>query len=163
MPITQVVEAMPIESPAAFQVFHLSAPVLVPAGGIMKVPIFVFGLNAPLVKLTVSLHARLDGGALSLTLGSPDGTLTFLSAVDANGGLTLGESRARPLVFDDDAERSIGESQAPFAGPHRPEQPLAAYRAPDRQVNGVWHLLLSGSGAGRARTLVADAALVFRS
>ena len=82
----EIVEAMPSQltrCPAS-QVFHLSAPVLVPAGSLMKVPMFVFGLRPPLAKLTVALHVRHEaGGTLALALASPDGTVVLLSVVDA--------------------------------------------------------------------------------
>jgi hypothetical protein len=156
-------EATTDSSDPTMQVFRLSAPALLPAGRLLKLPIFVFGVRRPVEKVTVSLQLRHEtGGWLGLALAAPDGTVVALSMI-AGTTRGLGDGPTGPLVFDDDAERGIADSREPYVGPHRPQQPLAVLRHPGRRLNGVWHLVLSDSGANRARTLVADAALTFRS
>jgi len=73
---------------------------------------------------------------LRLTLRSPaNGTVTLI-AQEGGAGDDL-----RNTVFDDNADTSITDGNAPFAGRFRPEQPLAGFQ--EEIANGTWTLEVS--------------------
>jgi len=95
------------------------------------------------VKVDIT-HART--GELRLILTGPDATNVMLS--DRNGG--EGDNYTGTL-FDDQAEQSITEGTAPFAGRFRPEFPLDVFNG--KPVSGIWQIRVNDGGAGNQGTL----------
>jgi hypothetical protein len=153
-----------VERPRA-RVFRNSAPVVVPPGRVWEVPILVFGIQEPLLDVSVSLHVRHRAlGTLRVGLVSPDARATLLAALEGADETSLGESCARPIVFTDAATLGLEEGHAPFVGPHRPVGSLAAFRGLRPQAaNGLWRIVVSDVGHRAVGALVASAALTFRA
>ena len=147
------------------RVFRNSGPVVVPPGKLLEVPILVFGIQDPVVHVSVSLHIRHRAiGTLSLGLVSPDARATLLSTLEGGEQSALGESCARPVVFTDDAPFGLEDGIPPFAGPHRPVGSLAAFRGLRPQAsNGCWRIVISDVGRSAVGALVACAALTIRA
>ncbi|PKP02849.1 MAG: hypothetical protein CVU14_02785 [Bacteroidetes bacterium HGW-Bacteroidetes-9] len=95
------------------------------------------------VKIDIS-HTRT--GELRLILKSPDNTAVMLS--DRNGG--DGDDYSNTL-FDDEAELSITEASAPFAGRYRPQYPLEAFVG--KPLTGTWQIRVNDGGSGNSGTL----------
>lgn len=85
-------------------------------------------------------------GELRLILKGPDNTAVMLS--DRNGG--DGDDYNNTL-FDDEAELSITESSAPFAGRFRPQYPLEAFVG--KPLTGTWQIRVNDGGSGNSGTL----------
>ena len=152
------------ERPRA-RVFRNSGPVVVPPGKVLEVPILVFGVQDPVVDVSVSLHIRHRAiGTLSIGLVSPDARATLLAALEGAEETALGESCARPVVFTDDAPFGLTDGLPPFAGPHRPVGSLAAFRGLRPQAsNGCWRIVISDVGRSAVGAVVASAALTIRA
>ena len=147
------------------RVFRNSGPVVVPPGQVLEVAILVFGIQAPVKDVSVSLHIRHRAiGTLSIGLVSPDARATLLSTLEGGNESALGESCARPVVFTEDAPFGLEDGIPPFAGPHRPVGSLAAFRGLRPQAsNGCWRIVINDVGRSAVGALVASAALTIRA
>ena len=142
-------------------VFPFAAPATLPPGGVLDMPVLVFGITAPIRKLTVSVHIRHEQiGLVALNLQAPDGTGVVLSAFNGGGFASYGASCAEPTVFDDEAADEITQGPPPFAGAFRPQDPLSTYCAkPIEAVNGRWYMIVNDAGLGEARARILCASL----
>ena len=96
----------------------------------------------------LSVGLRLDhtyAGDLVIELVAPDGTSAKLA--DRHGGWRnnfgsgAADCSANLTVLSDNAERSIGEGRAPFAGSFRPDQDLSVFDGVD--AAGIWTLRIA--------------------
>jgi len=145
-------------------VFRTVSPFAVPAGGVIDVPLLVFGLRDRITSIALSLYLRHHAiGSLNLSLISPTGRVVVLSAATGGDARSLGESCASPLVFDDAAPLAIDRAAPPYQGSYRPLARLNAFTTlPADLLNGCWHLVISDVGEPPIGALLACAALVFR-
>jgi subtilisin family serine protease len=91
------------------------------------------------VAVQVNLTYARDGD-LTLYLQAPDGTLRTLAA--HRGGIG---PNFQGTLFDDGAAVAVAAGKAPFAGPFRPENALAALAGKNAQ--GQWKLWVVNSGS----------------
>lgn len=147
------------------RVFRATTPAAIPAGGILDLPVLVFGLRDRVGSIAVELHLRHRAvRTLSLAVVRPDGRCALLSALSGGNADSLGESCARPLVFQDHAPAALDALAPPYAGPCRPAESLDALaHGSVERLNGCWRLVISDVGEHRPGALLACAALVFRS
>jgi hypothetical protein len=151
-------------APPSTRVFRIAAPAVVPVGGVLDVPILVFGLGGAVRSVSVSLHVRHEAiGTLNLAVSNPAGRVVLLSALSGGRARSLGESCLEPAVFDDTASRRLDDATPPYVGPYRPLGRLAELvRTPDR-LEGCWRVAISDVGSAPIGALLACAALIFRA
>jgi subtilisin-like proprotein convertase family protein len=105
----------------------------------------VSGINAPITKVSVSLHITHPfDNELDISLVGPDGTTVELSSDNGDVGDNYGggcPSGTRTIFDDNPALPLITTGTAPFIGPFRPEQPLSAFIGKSgAAANGTWKL-----------------------
>ena len=117
---------------------------MIPDGGSTNSTVNVFGITAPIAKVTVSLNINHGSDAdLDLYLQAPDGTIVELSTDNGAGGNNYGNSCLQRTTFDDSAATAIISGVAPFFGTYRPEGALSDFRGKSgTNVNGTWTLLV---------------------
>ena len=155
--------AVPVQGVMEFS-FQASTPMLVRPRSVLDVPIVAFGIDRPLTGVSLSVHVRhREMDTLTLGLISPHSRTVLLSAFHGGTAPSFGESAARPLVFTDEASRSIAQALPPFVGLFRPVGTLAAFRGlPPSVTNGAWHLVVMDVGRTGVSALVASAVLHLR-
>ena len=155
--------AVPVKGEMEFS-FQASTPMVVRPGSVLDVPIVAFGIDQPLTGVSLSVHVRhREMDMLTLGLISPHSRTVLLSAFHGGTAPSFGESAARPLVFTDEASRSIAQALPPLVGVFRPVGTLAVFRGlPPAVSNGSWHLVVMDLGRSGASALVASAVLRLR-
>jgi hypothetical protein len=161
VPVWELEREVSAPFPTVPHVFPFPGPMTLPSGGVMNLPVVVFGITRPIRKLTVTVHVQHEQiGLVALSLESPDGTGTMLSAFNGGRSRSYGTSCAAPTVFDDEALREITQAPPPLAGAFRPQDRLSVFASKSLDVvNGRWHLIVSDASVGDARACVVCAAL----
>jgi hypothetical protein len=165
LPAAMMTDEAPPEAPVRREhAFRTTGPAVVPPGGILDLPLLVFGLRERVESVALSLHLRHHAvGTLTIALAAPHGEARTLLAAGGATTSSLGESCARPLVFEDSAASRIDEVFPPLVGAYRPAESLAGLAAlPVEKMNGCWRLVISDVGRQRPGALLACVALVFR-
>ncbi|MEO8425632.1 MAG: Ig-like domain-containing protein, partial [Verrucomicrobiota bacterium] len=140
---------------AAVSFSATDVPKAIPDPGSVDSAVLVGGVTGALVKVTVGLqiHHPFDSD-LQVSLIAPDGTTVNLST--ANGGHQddIGTSCSALTLFDDDAPKAISESNAPFIGAFRADQPLSLFNGKSGlAVNGIWKLRVTDGVAADAGSI----------
>jgi hypothetical protein len=152
-------------APSSTRVFRTASPFVVPIGGVLDVPILVFGLREAVRSVSVSLHIRHQAiGTLNLAVANPAGRVVLLSALGGGQARSLGESCVAPALFDDAAPCRLDEATPSYAGPYRPLGRLAELMRTSDRLEGCWRVAISDVGTTAPMgALLACAALIFRS
>jgi hypothetical protein len=161
VPVWELERNVSAPFPSVPHVFPFPGPMTLPGGGVLNLPVVVFGVTRPIRKITLAIHVQHEQiGLVALSLESPDGTGAVLSAFNGGRSRSYGTSCAAPTVFDDEATREITQARPPLAGEYRPQDKLSVYASkPLDAVNGRWHLIVSDASQGDARARVVCAAL----
>jgi subtilisin-like proprotein convertase family protein len=82
---------------------------------------------------------------LAIGLVAPNNRAVTLSSnectdTEANFGTGADNCSGKPTLFTDQAKRPISSGANPYAGPFKPEQPLAGFKG--SQAKGVWKLVV---------------------
>jgi len=117
----------------------------IPDNGATNSSVVVSNVTGAIGKVTVSVFiTHTFDSDLKISLISPDGTNTVLSANEGSGGDNFGIAcapDANRTTFDDDSINLLGTHTAPFLGSFKPDQPLAVFIGKSgTNVNGTWTL-----------------------
>lgn len=140
--------------------FDSTTPVAIPDNNPAGANSFVVvsNITGALGKVTVSIYiTHTFDSDLKISLVSPDGTNTILSANEGSSGDNFGIScvpDSNRTVFDDSSTNTLSVHPPPFLGVFQPDQPLSVFIGKSgTNVNGAWALHVVDQAPGDVGTI----------